>query len=101
MSEPFFTQSLLPWHDLYMWYTRTEISSLLVDNPIVIPGSAVLRAIGVEFSDLWKIRADVGNCEGFDLSHFDRMIEVRCQTVRLFICRIIDVRSSQTARVFI
>ena len=43
---------------------------------LLFAGSATLRAIGVEFTDLWKIRAPVGNCEGFDLGHFDRMIEV-------------------------
>ena len=41
-----------------------------------------MRAIGVDFADLWKIRAPVGNCEGFDLGHFDRMIEV-CAIVTL------------------
>ncbi len=35
-----------------------------------------MKAIAVEFKDLWKIRSPVGMCEGFKLQTFDKLIEV-------------------------
>ena len=35
-----------------------------------------IKAVAVEYQDLWKIRADVGMCEGFDISRFDKLIAV-------------------------
>lgn len=59
-----------------MWYVRSELDRLLAPGCVVIPGTAVLCAVAVQFDDLWKIRAPVGHCEGFDLSLFDTLIEV-------------------------
>ena len=36
-----------------------------------------IYGVAVEYEHLWKIRADVGECEGFDLNHFDKLIQVK------------------------
>ena len=35
MSEPHFYTSVLPWHNIFYWYARTDLASLLIDNPKV------------------------------------------------------------------
>ena len=91
LSDAFFHTSLLPWHSLYLWYARTELHPYLAppgmngdghQGALVMPATATLRAVAVELEDLWKIRAPVGNCEGFDLGYFDRMIEVHVRKFR-------------------
>ena len=42
----------------------------------VLPCKMSVKAVAVDFLDLWKIRAPVGNCEGFDIGLFDELIEV-------------------------
>ncbi|KAI0213029.1 Protein arginine N-methyltransferase 7 [Lamellibrachia satsuma] len=74
LAEPYFSVSSLPWHDVYFWYARTELANRLSDVPSVLPCCASLRAVAVEFDNLWRIRAPVRNCEGFDLSVFDHLI---------------------------
>ena len=76
LAEPYFSVSSLPWHDVYFWYARTELANRLSDVPSVLPCCASLRAVAVEFDNLWRIRAPVRNCEGFDLSVFDHLIMV-------------------------
>ena len=76
IGEPSFQSSTLPWHDLHFWYARTALAHRLNEKAYVIPQSATMRAIAVDFEHLWKIRAPVGNCEGFDISHFDDVINV-------------------------
>lgn len=39
-----------------------------------------MKAIAVDFKDLWKIRHPINNCEGFQLNSFDTLIEVRTWT---------------------
>ncbi|XP_066183918.1 protein arginine N-methyltransferase 7 isoform X1 [Sylvia atricapilla] len=75
MGEPFFTTSLLPWHNLYFWYARTAVSAHLASNVTVLPQSASLHMMIVEFQDLWKIRSPCGICEGFDVQVMDDMIK--------------------------
>ena len=36
-----------------------------------------IKAVALKFRDLHKIRIPVGDCEGFDISEFDKLIEVR------------------------
>ncbi|NWW70423.1 ANM7 methyltransferase, partial [Climacteris rufus] len=74
VGEPFFTTSLLPWHNLYFWYARTAVSSHLASNVTVLPHSASLHMMIVEFQDLWRIRSPCGTCEGFDVQTMDDMI---------------------------
>lgn len=73
MCEPFFTSSYLPWHDLYFWYARSELE--LPPETRIMPARCHLWGVGVQFRDLHKIRAPVGNVEGFDISLMDQMID--------------------------
>ncbi|XP_069509791.1 protein arginine N-methyltransferase 7 isoform X2 [Ambystoma mexicanum] len=75
IGEPFFTTSLLPWHNLYFWYARTAVESHLSNNATILPQSASLHMMVVEFKDLWRIRSPCGNCEGFDVSLMDEMVK--------------------------
>ncbi|NXH84528.1 ANM7 methyltransferase, partial [Edolisoma coerulescens] len=75
VGEPFFTTSLLPWHNLYFWYARTAVSTHLASNVTVLPQSASLHMMIVEFQDLWRIRSPCGICEGFDVQTMDEMIK--------------------------
>uniref|UniRef100_A0A669QY92 Protein arginine N-methyltransferase n=1 Tax=Phasianus colchicus TaxID=9054 RepID=A0A669QY92_PHACC len=49
VGEPFFTTSLLPWHNLYFWYARTAVTEHLASNVTVLPQSAALHMMIVEF----------------------------------------------------
>ncbi|XP_010148340.1 PREDICTED: protein arginine N-methyltransferase 7 isoform X2 [Eurypyga helias] len=75
VGEPFFTTSLLPWHNLYFWYARTAVTSHLTNDVTVLPQSASLHMMIVEFQDLWRIRSPCGVCEGFDVQTMDDMIK--------------------------
>ncbi|KAL1784241.1 arginine N-methyltransferase 7 [Sigmodon hispidus] len=75
LGEPFFTTSLLPWHNLYFWYVRTSVDQHLEPGAIVMPQAASLHAMIVEFRDLWRIRSPCGDCEGFDVHIMDDMIK--------------------------
>lgn len=86
IAEPFFTTSLLPWHNLCFWYSRTALSENLAKDCSVLPMSASLYVLVVEFKDLWRIRSPCGNCEGFDVSIMDKMIK-----------KSLDFRESQEA----
>lgn len=86
VGEPFFTTSLLPWHNLYFWYVRTAVDQHLGPGAVVLPQDASLHAVVVEFRDLWRIRSPCGNCEGFDVHIMDDMIK-----------RALDFRESKEA----
>ncbi|XP_021075844.1 protein arginine N-methyltransferase 7 [Mus pahari] len=75
LGEPFFTTSLLPWHNLYFWYVRTSVDRHLAPGAVVMPQVASLHAVIVEFRDLWRIRSPCGECEGFDVHIMDDMIK--------------------------
>ncbi|NXU83275.1 ANM7 methyltransferase, partial [Xiphorhynchus elegans] len=75
VGEPFFNTSLLPWHNLYFWYARTAVTSHLTSSVTVLPQSASLHMMVVEFQDLWRIRSPCGICEGFDVQTMDDMIQ--------------------------
>nr|XP_003223006.1 PREDICTED: protein arginine N-methyltransferase 7 [Anolis carolinensis]XP_016850259.1 PREDICTED: protein arginine N-methyltransferase 7 [Anolis carolinensis] len=75
IGEPFFSTSLLPWHNLYFWYARTALSPHFTSDIKVLPQSASLHLMVVEFKDLWRIRSPCGSCEGFDVSIMDEMIK--------------------------
>ncbi|XP_029419812.1 protein arginine N-methyltransferase 7 isoform X3 [Nannospalax galili] len=49
VGEPFFTTSLLPWHNLYFWYVRTTLDQHLGPGAVVMPQAASLHAVIVEF----------------------------------------------------
>uniref|UniRef100_A0A7N6BI46 Protein arginine N-methyltransferase n=1 Tax=Anabas testudineus TaxID=64144 RepID=A0A7N6BI46_ANATE len=75
MGEPYFSTSLLPWHSLFFWYCRTALAGLLLPNATILPCSATLHMLAVEFQDLWRIRAPCGTCEGFDVTPMDEMVQ--------------------------
>uniref|UniRef100_A0A3B5QGM7 Protein arginine N-methyltransferase n=1 Tax=Xiphophorus maculatus TaxID=8083 RepID=A0A3B5QGM7_XIPMA len=75
MGEPYFSTSLLPWHSLFFWYCRTALAGLLRPTATILPCSASLHAVAVEFQDLWRIRAPCGICEGFDVTPMDEMVQ--------------------------
>ncbi|XP_021488028.1 protein arginine N-methyltransferase 7 [Meriones unguiculatus] len=75
LGEPFFTTSLLPWHNLYFWYVRTSVDQHLAPGAVVMPQAASLHAMIVEFRDLWRVRMPCGDCEGFDVHIMDDMIK--------------------------
>nr|XP_058900822.1 protein arginine N-methyltransferase 7 isoform X5 [Kogia breviceps] len=75
LGEPFFTTSLLPWHNLYFWYVRTAVDRHLAPGAVVMPQAASLHMMVVEFRDLWRIRSPCGDCEGFSVHIMDDMIK--------------------------
>lgn len=62
------------------WHLRTLLDSFLSSDLSIIPQHGKLKAVAVDFEDLWKIRAPVKNAEGFNLSKFDEMIQVSNQS---------------------
>jgi len=71
-GEPYFLNSIVPWENLRFWYLTSKYPSSIARMPI----AATIKALAVEFKDLQKIRAPLGICEGFDLSSFDKLIQV-------------------------
>lgn len=57
MGEPFFSTSLLPWHSLSFWYCRTALAGLLRPNATILPCSATLHVMAVEFQVRRECRA--------------------------------------------
>ncbi|KAK9309305.1 hypothetical protein QLX08_001042 [Tetragonisca angustula] len=70
-GEPYFITSIVPWENLYFWYLASRYSPQIQRIPI----AATIMGVIVEFKDLYKIRAPLGVCEGFDLSIFDKLIQ--------------------------
>ncbi|XP_018606961.1 protein arginine N-methyltransferase 7 isoform X2 [Scleropages formosus] len=75
MGEPYFSTSLLPWHSLFFWYSRTALARLLRPDAVILPQCGILYIVAVEFQDLWRIRAPCGTCQGFDVRPMDKMIQ--------------------------
>ena len=51
IGEPYFSSSLLPWHNLHFWYAVDSVRRFLApgqDN-VVLPGKGALMAIAGEF----------------------------------------------------
>lgn len=49
VGEPYFSTSLLPWHSLFFWYCRTALAGLLHPGATILPCSASLHMVAVEF----------------------------------------------------
>lgn len=75
IAEPYFQASSLPWEHLYFWYAASSLSEFLSPDVEILPNGMTIKAMALEFRDLHKIRIPVGNCEGFDISEFDKLIE--------------------------
>ncbi|KAK3799169.1 hypothetical protein RRG08_051443 [Elysia crispata] len=80
LAEPFSQAAHLPWEHLYFWYALNSLRPQLSPNVKVLPANMTIKAMGVEFKDLHKIRAPVGICEGFDVSEFDKLIETSSES---------------------
>ena len=81
IGEPVFQTSLLPWDNIYFAYAIHELSNKIRGNAKVLPSCMTIYGVAVEYADLWKIRADVGKCEGFDIKDFDDLIEATSDEV--------------------
>ncbi|XP_012224136.1 protein arginine N-methyltransferase 7-like [Linepithema humile] len=71
-GEPYFLSSIVPWENLRFWFLASRYPSSIPRTPI----AATIKALVVEFKDLQKIRAPLGVCEGFNLSSFDKLVQV-------------------------
>ncbi|XP_015913660.1 protein arginine N-methyltransferase 7 [Parasteatoda tepidariorum] len=75
LAEPYFANCVRPWELMRFWHLSSMLRPLLSEEIQIIPQVGKLRGVGVEFDDLWKIRAPLQNVEGFDLAKFDEMIQ--------------------------
>lgn len=75
VAEPYFTTSIVPWDNFYFGTLLNQIKGKLNKNVNILPKSARIFAVPVEFLDLHKIRTPLGICEGFDLRIFDKFID--------------------------
>lgn len=67
IGEPYFSSSLLPWHNLHFWYAVSSLQNLLAREhgspAVVVPGKGFLMAIaGVCVCDTIQIRILVKCC---------------------------------------
>ncbi|XP_063970018.1 protein arginine N-methyltransferase 7-like isoform X1 [Lytechinus pictus] len=75
LAEPFFLTSLLPWHNLYLWYAWSALRPLLAPDVKLLPSRGKLMGIAIQFDDLWKFHAPVRTLEGFDVRIFDNIVQ--------------------------
>ncbi|CAD7083536.1 unnamed protein product [Hermetia illucens] len=75
IGEPYFVTSILPWDNFYFGAALMKIREKLRQDVCIVPGKAKIYAIAVEFLDLFKIRAPLGECEGFKHDVFDSFVE--------------------------
>lgn len=77
IAEPNYIYSLLPWDNLHFIY---QLKNVLVDkipaSVDIMPRKAVIKAMGVRFLHLHKIKASLEKLEGFKMAEFDHMIKV-------------------------
>jgi len=91
LGEPVFQSASLPWDNVCYWYLSQHLAPVLAPGARVLPGVMTVYAVPVEYEHLWKIRADVGTCEGFNLSQFDNLIQVRCQKIYPLVLMVIGI----------
>ena len=79
IGEPNFSNVHLPWHNLRFWYVLDALrrGQSVGSDVIVLPVSAELWALPVEFRDLWKIRSPLHEVEGFNMAEFDHIVMVQ------------------------
>ena len=75
MAEPFFyqLQNLPVWEATSFWYLRTALSAFLKPGAVIMPQSASIKAVAVEFEHLWSNFGSAGDVEGFDHSLLDKL----------------------------
>lgn len=77
LGEPHFSTSTLPWHNLKFWFRKHSLRHLMCpeDGLVTIPQGFCLKAVAVEFAELWKIKAPVCAVGGLDLRSFASLIQ--------------------------
>ncbi|CAG9856165.1 unnamed protein product [Phyllotreta striolata] len=75
IGEPYFTSSIIPWDNLLYFYLLKGIKKFVSNDIQIFPRKVVVRAVAMHFKDLYKIRSPLGNCEGFLMKNFDKLIE--------------------------
>jgi len=75
IAEPYFQASSLPWDHLFFWYAASRLSDFFSPDVVILPQKMTIKAIALKFRDLHKIRMPIGDCEGFDITEFDKLIE--------------------------
>lgn len=71
-AEPYYVTSILPWDNFHFWY----LASKYPENITRTPKRAIIKAVAMEFKDLQKIRAPLEICEGFNMTIFDKLVQV-------------------------
>lgn len=79
IGEPNFSTAILPWDNFYFGDVIDQIRERFAinDSVKILPKTATIEAMPIECMDLHKIIAPFGVCESFDLTIFDKIIEVR------------------------
>ncbi|XP_052758972.1 protein arginine N-methyltransferase 7 isoform X1 [Galleria mellonella] len=75
ISDPNFSNALLPWENLKMAYILYKYNSKLRSDVSITPEGCELWGMPVEFQDLHKIRIPLDKCEGIDMTTFDNLVE--------------------------
>lgn len=82
IAEPNYSTSIMPWDNFRFGDVIDLISDRINSNDVkILPRSATIQAIPIECVDLQKIIAPFGICETFDLTIFDKIIEVSIVTL--------------------
>lgn len=78
IGEPHFSTTIVPWDNFRFGDIIERIASRIDSNDVkILPKSATIETLPIECLDLQKIIAPFGHCETFDLTIFDKIIEVR------------------------
>ena len=49
IAEPFFISSTMPWHNLFFWYIRTTLDTVLSPNCLISPCTGYLKGIAGQY----------------------------------------------------
>ena len=49
IAEPFFISSTMPWHNLFFWYIRTTLDTVLSPNYLISPCTGYLKGIAGQY----------------------------------------------------
>lgn len=74
VGEPFFysMQNLPLWQAFNFWLRRSAVADLLAEDALIVPASARVCALAVQFEHLHECFGAVGNVSGYDHSFFDQ-----------------------------
>lgn len=77
IGEPYISTSIVPWDNFHFGDVIDRLISRIDGSKVkILPKSCTIEAIPIECLDLQKIIAPFGHCETFDLTIFDKIIEV-------------------------